>query len=67
MVAVLAGKGAKVYLGARSRSKYEQAVGEIHATHPETRAAQIEYLESDLSSVAGAKAAAEAFKMYNPP
>ncbi|KAH8805496.1 NAD(P)-binding protein [Xylogone sp. PMI_703] len=61
-VAVLASKGAKVYLGARSQDKYVQALKEIHASHPTTINAEIEFLKSDLSSAAGAKAAAEEFK-----
>ncbi|KAI1124921.1 NAD(P)-binding protein [Nemania abortiva] len=61
-VAVLAAKGAKVYLGARSRDKYIEALHDIHATHPLTKASEIEYLEVDLASAAGAKASAERFK-----
>ena len=62
MVTVLAGNGAKVYLGARSRAKYDEAVKEIHESRPSTLDSQIEFLEVDLSSAAGAKSAAEKFK-----
>ncbi|KAL1967212.1 hypothetical protein VTN77DRAFT_3503 [Rasamsonia byssochlamydoides] len=61
-VAVLASKGAKVYLAARSEEKYRQALADIHETHPATKAAAIEFLKLDLSTAAGAKAAAEDFK-----
>ncbi|KAJ3718952.1 NAD(P)-binding protein [Lentinula raphanica] len=61
-VAVLAGKGAKVYLAARTKEKYEQAINEIHTSHPATVDAEIPFLQLDLSTAAGAKAAAEDFK-----
>ncbi|KAJ3992094.1 NAD(P)-binding protein [Lentinula boryana] len=61
-VAVLATKGAKVYLAARTKEKYEQAINEIHASHPAAVDAQILFLQLDLSTAAGAKAAAEEFK-----
>ncbi|KAK7460600.1 short-chain alcohol dehydrogenase [Stygiomarasmius scandens] len=61
-VAVLASKGAKVYLAARSEDKYKQALADIHNSHPDSVKAQIEFLKLDLSTAAGAKAAAEDFK-----
>ncbi|KAI1746658.1 NAD(P)-binding protein [Xylaria castorea] len=61
-VAVLATKGAKVYLGARSHDKYIAALGDIHASYPSTKNSNIEFLEVDLSSAASAKASAERFK-----
>ncbi|KAI0413574.1 NAD(P)-binding protein [Xylaria grammica] len=61
-VAVLAAKGAKVYLGARSHDKYIEAVADIHASYPSTKASHIEFLETDLASAAGAKSSAERFK-----
>ncbi|GAW20533.1 hypothetical protein ANO14919_100410 [Xylariales sp. No.14919] len=61
-VAVLAAKGAKVYLGARSHDKYIEAVADIHASYPSTKASRIEFLETDLASAAGAKSSAERFK-----
>ena len=61
-VAVLATKGAKVYLAARSEAKYKQAVEEIRASHPDSNKGRIEYLQLDLSTAQGAKAAAETFK-----
>ncbi|KAJ8133154.1 hypothetical protein O1611_g473 [Lasiodiplodia mahajangana] len=63
-VAVLAAKGAKVYLGARSHDKYVEALRDIHASHPSTKTSDIEFLEVDLASAAGAKASAERFKSW---
>ncbi|KAI0184914.1 NAD(P)-binding protein [Xylaria flabelliformis] len=62
-VAVLAAKGAKVYLGARSHDKYITALGDIHASHPPTKNSNIIFLEVDLSSAASAKASAGRFKL----
>ncbi|KIW12706.1 hypothetical protein PV08_09984 [Exophiala spinifera] len=62
LVAVLASKGAKVYLGARSQAKYDQALQEIHTSHPATKKSSIEFLKFDLSSAAMAKRSAEHFK-----
>ncbi|KAI8944461.1 NAD(P)-binding protein [Xylaria longipes] len=61
-VAVLAAKGAKVYLGARSRDKYITALGDIHVAYPSTKDSQIMFLEVDLSSAISARASAERFK-----
>ncbi|TRX88834.1 hypothetical protein FHL15_010293 [Xylaria flabelliformis] len=61
-VAVLAAKGAKVYLGARSHDKYITALGDIHASNPPTKNSNVVFLEVDLSSAASAKASAERFK-----
>lgn len=61
-MAVLASKGAKVYLGARSPEKFNEAVKDIHASHPPTKNSPIEFLQVNLSTANGAKSAAEAFK-----
>ncbi|KAF5357540.1 hypothetical protein D9757_009299 [Collybiopsis confluens] len=61
--AILAGKGAKVYLGVRSDGKYKQALKDSHASHPATAKAQIEFLKVDLSTAAGARAAADDFEL----
>ncbi|KAI0435451.1 NAD(P)-binding protein [Xylaria sp. FL1042] len=61
-VAVLAAKGAKVYLGARSHDKYTEALKDIQTSHPSTKVSLIEFLEVDLASAAHAKASAERFK-----
>lgn len=63
-VAVLATKGAKVYLAARSEDKYKKALEEIRASHPDSTKGQIEFLQLDLSTAKGAKAAAESFKTF---
>lgn len=63
-VAVLASKGAKVYLAARSEVKYKQALDEIHTSHLDSTKGQIEYLQLDLSTAKSAKEAAENFKSY---
>ncbi|KAJ4479631.1 NAD(P)-binding protein [Lentinula edodes] len=61
-VTVLALKGARVYLAARTKEKYEQAMNEIHTSHPATVNGEILFLHLDLSTANGAKAAAEDFK-----
>ncbi|KAI1348741.1 NAD(P)-binding protein [Xylaria sp. FL0043] len=61
-VAVLATKGAKVYLGAHSHGKYTEAVKDIHTSYPSTKTSLIEFLEVDLASAASAKASVERFK-----
>jgi retinol dehydrogenase-12 len=61
-VAVLASKGAKVYLAARSAEKYQKAVEEIHDSHPDSTYGQIEFLRLDLSTATSALAAANDFK-----
>ncbi|KAI0102584.1 NAD(P)-binding protein [Nemania sp. FL0031] len=61
-VAVLASKGAKVYLGARSHDKYVEALHDIHISYPPTESSDIEFLEVDLASAASVKASAEMFK-----
>lgn len=63
-VAVLASKGAKVYLAARSEAKYKQAVEDIRASHPDSTKGKIEFLQLDLSTAKGAKDAAETFKGF---
>jgi len=63
-VAVLASKGAKVYLAARSAEKYHKAVDEIHESHPESIYGQIEFLQLDLSTAASTLAAANYFKSW---
>jgi len=50
-----------VYLAARSKDKYQAAIDDIHASHPETRTADIKFLELDLSSAKRVKEAAEEF------
>jgi NAD(P)-dependent dehydrogenase (short-subunit alcohol dehydrogenase family) len=65
-VAVLASKGAKVYLAARSEDKYNEALSDIRASHPKTAHAQIEFLKLDLSSARSVKEAAEDFKTFVP-
>ncbi|KAH7878932.1 uncharacterized protein C8R40DRAFT_1158869 [Lentinula edodes] len=61
-VTVLASKGARVYLAARTKEKYEQAMNEIYTSHPATVNGEILFLHLDLSTANGAKAAAEDFK-----
>ncbi|KAH8653623.1 NAD(P)-binding protein [Xylariales sp. PMI_506] len=61
-VAVLASKGAKVYLGARSFDKYTEALSDIHSSHPLTKNSNIEFLHVDLSSGTDAKKSAQNFK-----
>ncbi|KAJ3866983.1 NAD(P)-binding protein [Lentinula novae-zelandiae] len=61
-VTVLASKGARVYLAARTKEKYEQAMNEIHTSYPATVNGEIHFLHLDLSTANGAKAAAEDFK-----
>jgi len=63
-VAVLASKGAKVYLAARSEGKYQKAIEEIHASHPNSANGSIEFLKLDLSTATSALAAANDFKIY---
>ncbi|KAJ4470084.1 NAD(P)-binding protein [Lentinula aciculospora] len=62
-VAVLALHGARVYLAARTKEKYEQALNEIHTSYPATADAQTIFLQLDLSTATGAKSAAEDFKL----
>ena len=62
-VAVLASKGAKVYLAARSEEKYQKVIEEIHASHPNSANGSIEFLKLDLSTATSALAAANDFKM----
>ncbi|KAF7969950.1 hypothetical protein HWV62_25490 [Athelia sp. TMB] len=61
-VAVLASKGAKVYLTARSEEKYNKAVEEIRVSHPDSTKGEIKWLKLELGSAKGAKEAAEEFK-----
>lgn len=61
-MAVLASKGAKVYLAARSEEKFSKAVDEIRASHPDSTKGQIEFLKVDLSMAKSALAAANEFK-----
>ena len=61
-VAVLASKGAKVYIAARSYDKYQKALEEIHISHPDSTNGQIEFLKLDLSTATSALAAANDFK-----
>ncbi|KAJ3931122.1 MAG: hypothetical protein NXY57DRAFT_962070 [Lentinula lateritia] len=62
-VTVLASKGARVYLAAHTKEKYEQAMNEIHTSYPATVNGEIHFLHLDLSTANGAKAAAEDFKL----
>lgn len=64
---MLASKGAKVYLAARSKDKYDEALIDIRASHSKTVHAQIEFLKLDLSSARSVKEAAEDFKAYVAP
>ncbi|KAL0564908.1 short-chain alcohol dehydrogenase, partial [Marasmius crinis-equi] len=57
LVKVLASKGAKVYLAARSEEKFKQAVEDIG-----DNSGEIEFLKLDLTTAKGAKEAAEEFK-----
>ncbi|KAK1224642.1 short-chain alcohol dehydrogenase [Marasmius sp. AFHP31] len=61
IVSVLAAKGAKVYLAARSEEKYEKALQEIHRLKPDNPG-QIAFLKLDLSTAQRAKEAADDFK-----
>ncbi|KZP33698.1 NAD(P)-binding protein [Athelia psychrophila] len=61
-VAVLASKGAKVYLAARSKDKFNKAVEDIRTSHPDATNGQIEFLKLDLGTAKGARDAAEDFK-----
>ena len=61
-VVVLAAKGAKIYLGARSHVKYEQALQDMKVSHPEVDLSLINFLQLDLSSALSAKSAAEDYK-----
>ncbi|TAQ90807.1 hypothetical protein B7494_g888 [Chlorociboria aeruginascens] len=58
-VAVLATKGAKVYLGARTHAKFKDALHDIQISHPGADLANINYLNLDLSSASSAKSAAQ--------
>ena len=61
-VAVLASKGAKVHLAARSAEKYQKAVDGIRLPHGNSTNEQIEFLQLDLSTVKSSLAAANDFK-----
>lgn len=61
-VAVLASKGAKVYIATRSYDKYQKALEEIHISHPGSTNGQIVFLKLDLSTATSALAAANDFK-----
>jgi len=59
----LAGSGAKVVLTGRSAAKGEAALTAIHAIHP---AADIQYADLDLASLASVKAFADRFSSEHP-
>jgi retinol dehydrogenase-12 len=58
---VLTARGAKVYMGARSKERAEEAIAEIKK---ETGKDNIHWLPMDLANLATVKEAAEEFKKY---
>ncbi|MEH3139099.1 MAG: SDR family NAD(P)-dependent oxidoreductase [Mycobacterium kyogaense] len=60
---VLAGRGARVVLAVRDKTKGEQAADRIRAAHS---GAQVEVQELDLTSLANVRAAAEALRAAHP-